>query len=65
MGTNFVDNVIKERTINGPFKSFVDFCERMEGKDLNKRTLENLIKSGAFDVFGIYRSKLIATYEKI
>ncbi|NLM75564.1 MAG: DNA polymerase III subunit alpha [Clostridiaceae bacterium] len=65
VGTNFVDNVIKERTINGPFKSFVDFCERMEGKDLNKRTLENLIKSGAFDVFGIYRSKLIATYEKI
>jgi len=65
VGTTFVDNIIKEREMNGPFKSFVDFCERMEGKDLNKRTLENLIKSGAFDLFGIYRSKLMTNFEKV
>ncbi|NMA67320.1 MAG: DNA polymerase III subunit alpha [Clostridiaceae bacterium] len=65
VGANIVNNIIKEREINGPFKSFIDFCERLEGKDLNKRTVENLIKSGAFDLFGIYRSRLIANFERI
>ena len=65
VGESVVQNIIHERNNNGPFKSFIDFCERMEGKELNKRTVESLIKCGAFDVFGIYRSKLIANYEKI
>jgi DNA polymerase-3 subunit alpha len=43
----------------------VDFCERLEGRDLNKRTVESLIKCGAFDSFGIYRSRLMASFEKI
>ena len=65
VGASVVHNIIEERKNNGPFKSFVDFCERLDGKELNKRTVESLIKCGAFDVFGIYRSRLIANYEKI
>ena len=65
VGGSVVQNIILERNNNGPFKSFVDFCERLEGKELNKRTVESLIKCGAFDFFGIYRSRLIANYEKI
>lgn len=65
VGGNVVENIILERNNNGFYKSFVDFCERTDGKETNKRTVESLIKCGAFDQFGIYRSKLIANYEKI
>jgi len=65
VGVNVVQNIIEERNKNGPFKNFIDFCERMEGKELNRKTVESLIKCGAFDIFGIYRSRLIANYEKI
>lgn len=65
VGGSVVNNIIYERNQNGPFKSFIDFCERLEGKELNKRTVESLIKCGAFDLFGIYRSRLMANYEKI
>ena len=65
VGVNIVHNIIEERNKNGVFKNFIDFCERLEGKELNKKTVESLIKCGAFDIFGIYRSRLIANYEKI
>ena len=65
VGVNVVQNIIEERNKNGPYKNFIDFCERLEGKDLNRKTVESLIKCGAFDIFGIYRSRLIANYEKI
>ncbi len=65
VGVNIVHNIIADRNKNGDFKSFVDFCERLEGKELNKKTVESLIKCGAFDIFEIYRSRLIANYEKI
>ena len=65
VGESLVRNVIEERGRNGPFKNFIDFCERMEGRDLNRRAVESLIKCGAFDSFGIYRSRLMASYEKI
>ncbi len=65
VGGTVVLNIIREREAHGPYKSFVDFCERLEGKELNKRTVESLIKCGAFDLFGIYRSRLFANYEKI
>ncbi|MBQ8005592.1 MAG: DNA polymerase III subunit alpha, partial [Clostridia bacterium] len=64
IGRQFVRDVIKERR-HGDFKSFDDFAERMIGFDLNKRQLETLIKSGAFDSLGIYRSRLMASFETI
>lgn len=65
VGENAVKSIIEERKLKGAFESFRDFCERVEGKDVNKRCVESLIKSGAFDSFGIYRSKMIAVYEKM
>ncbi|MDK2810613.1 MAG: polymerase subunit alpha [Petroclostridium sp.] len=65
VGRNIIRDVVEERTTRGAFKSFRDFCERMSEKDLNKRLIESLIKCGAFDCFGVYRSQLMAVYEKI
>ncbi len=65
VGENAVRELKKERNEKGPFKSFGDFCERIGSKDFNKRCVESLIKCGAFDSFGVYRSKMMAVYEKL
>jgi len=65
VGSNVVKQIIAERYKNGPYRSFVDLCERVDSRDLNKRCIESLIKSGAFDSFGVYRSRLMNSYEKI
>ncbi|MBC7074250.1 DNA polymerase III subunit alpha, partial [Candidatus Parcubacteria bacterium] len=49
VGENTVEAILKERKERGPFKSFVDFLSRMDPKDLNKKTMESLIKAGVFD----------------
>ncbi len=64
VGKSFSERVIRERT-DKPFVSFEDFVERMAGQDLNKRQVETLIKAGAFDSLGVYRSRLLSAYEKI
>lgn len=64
VGENAILSMITERSRNGYFTSFLDFCQRIEGRDINKRCLESLIRSGAFDSFNVFRSKLIAVYER-
>ena len=49
VGRTMVDAIVKERESGGFYTSLDDFVERMGGKELNKRTLENFIKSGALD----------------
>ena len=49
VGEGPVEAIIEEREANGPFKGFIDFCERVSMRACNKRTLESLIKVGAFD----------------
>ena len=49
VGEGAVEDIVRERTENGPFKGFVDFCERVNLKSVNKRVLEALIKVGGFD----------------
>ncbi|MCI8269936.1 MAG: DNA polymerase III subunit alpha [Lachnospiraceae bacterium] len=49
VGRTVVDAIIKEREQGGIYTSLDDFVERMSGKEINKRTLENFIKSGALD----------------
>ena len=65
VGRQFLEAVVEERRIGGKYRSFDDFLERMSGADLNKRQIEALIKSGAFDSLGIYRSRLLAVYEEM
>ena len=64
VGIAVIDEIIKEREENGKFESFEDFALRCI-KYVNKRLVENLIYAGAFDCFGIYRSRLIGAYEEI
>ena len=65
VGIGAVTGIIKERRENGSFKNFREFCERMDGGDLNKRCIESLIKCGTFDSFGIFRSRFMAAFEKM
>ena len=65
IGRGFIQGVVKEREANGNFTGFQDFCQRMYGADINKRAVENLIRAGAFDSFGAYRSQLIAVSDKL
>ncbi len=64
VGRQFADAVKKERE-NGPFKTFDSFVLRLSESDVNKRTVEYLIKAGAFDSFGHTRATLICSYEQI
>src|SRR3989338_3869138 len=52
VGENIVEAIIEERRKNGPYKSLADFLERVQSKDLNKRSIESLAKAGALDEFG-------------
>lgn len=65
VGIAAVDSIVKERKENGEFKSFTDFCERMQGEAVNKKCIESLIKAGAFDEFEQTRSTLLASFETI
>ncbi|MBQ2757521.1 MAG: DNA polymerase III subunit alpha, partial [Clostridia bacterium] len=65
VGRQFLEAVVEERRISGPYRSFDDFLDRMSTHDLNKRQVEALIKSGAFDTLGVYRSRLMAVYEQM
>lgn len=49
LGRGLIERMIEEREKNGPFTSMYDFCLRADGRDMNRRALEGLIKSGALD----------------
>ena len=65
VGRGFINSVLAEREKGGAFTTFSDFCQRMFSVDLNKRVLESLIKCGAFDSMGVYRSRLLDAYESL
>ena len=65
VGTAVTDNLIQEREENGLFKSFDDFITRAVKVGINKKAIECLILSGAFDCFGKSRSQYMAVYESI
>ncbi|MDD7114688.1 MAG: DNA polymerase III subunit alpha [Lachnospiraceae bacterium] len=62
LGKNVIDAVVEERNIRGPYKNLKDFMERLTTKEINKRTIENLIKSGAIDSLGATRKQLMMVY---
>ncbi len=65
IGRPVIESIIGERTAQGEFRSLKDFIERMSGKEVNKRTIENFIKSGAFDSFGGTRKQFMVTYVQV
>src|SRR5690606_6482618 len=65
VGEGLVAHIVAERDENGPYRDFYDFCERVDTSVLNKRTVESLIKAGAFDELGHPRKGLLAVFEQI
>lgn len=63
LGNEIADAVIHEREEKGPYKSYADFLERVQHKNLTKKSLEALIKCGAMDAFG-ERGQMIANMEE-
>ena len=59
IGWGAIESLVAEREADGPFTDFEDFCRRMNGKELNRRAVENLIKAGAFDSMGCKRRALM------
>jgi len=62
VGTQAIESIIKARE-TGPFKSFIDFCKRIDLRVVNKRVLESLILSGALDSLDGHRAQLYAAIE--
>lgn len=62
VGIGVVDSIIAERKARGEYKSLYDFINRMDNQALNKRCIESMILSGAFDEFGVKRSQMMQTY---
>ncbi len=65
VGIAAVNAIVKNRKENGEYKSFTDFCERIQGESINKKCIESLIKAGAFDNFSQTRSTLMSSFEDI
>ena len=65
IGRPVVAAIEQERALAGPFTSLKNFIERMSGKEVNKRSIENFIKAGAFDSFGATRRQQMMVYAQI
>jgi DNA polymerase-3 subunit alpha len=64
VGEGAVESIVEIRNDSGHFKSFFDFCRRVDLHKVNKRMLEGLIKAGAFDSLGAKRSQLMAVLDQ-
>ena len=65
VGEGLVDHIVAERDEAGPFVDFYDFCRRVDPSVLNKRTVESLVKAGAFDSLGHPRKGLCLVFEEV
>jgi DNA polymerase-3 subunit alpha len=65
VGSEITRAIIEERARGGPFKNFEEFLMRIQHKDLNKKSLESLTKSGAFDSLGLERKQALETMDEI
>lgn len=65
VGENIVHIVIEERGRGGTFTSISDFLSRIQNRDLNKKSLESLIKAGAFDSLGLERGQALENIEDL
>ena len=59
IGWGVINGLVAEREQNGAFRSFEEFCRRMGGREMNRRTAESLIRAGAFDSMGCKRRALL------
>lgn len=65
IGSGSMEKIVEERKAHGDFRSLEDFLKRVENQYLNKRLVENLIKSGAFDCLGASRAQMMSVFEPL
>lgn len=65
LGRSVIEAVVKERELGGKYTSLKDFAARLSGKEVNKRTVESFIKSGAFDNLQGTRKQLMMIYVQV
>ncbi|MBQ9156538.1 MAG: DNA polymerase III subunit alpha [Eubacterium sp.] len=65
LGRSVIDEMVAEREAHGPYKDLKDFMKRLTSKEINKRTLESLIKAGALDSLGNTRKQLMLVYSQV
>lgn len=65
IGRPVIESIVRDRNERGKFKTLKDFIERLSGKEVNKRTIESFIKSGAFDGLGGTRKQFMIIYVQI
>lgn len=65
VGYNVVESIVNTRSKKSHFESLMDFINKIDLSGINKRAIESLIKAGTFDCFNVYRSRLLAVYEKL
>ena len=65
VGTGAIDAIVKARSEGGKFRSFLDFCGRVDLSKVNKRVLESLIKCGAFDSMDYGRRQLLMSCDGV
>lgn len=65
LGKPVIDAIVTERDLNGTYTSLKDFVERLSSKEVNKRTVESFIKSGAIDSLGATRKQQMLVYVSV
>ncbi len=65
VGEAAIEAILKEREGRGRFESLSDFCRRVDLRKVNRRVIESLIKCGAFDFSGAYRSQMLSVLEDL
>lgn len=65
LGRPVIEAVVAEREAHGIYRDLRDFITRLSGREVNKRTIESLIKSGAFDSFGLNRRQMMLVYSDV
>ncbi len=65
VGEQIVETIINERLSRGSFKDLTDFLNRIQHKDLNKKSLESLVKAGVFDSLGVDRNQILQNMDEI
>ncbi|RMD66283.1 DNA polymerase III subunit alpha, partial [Candidatus Parcubacteria bacterium] len=65
LGSQIANAIVEERSRNGAFANLADFLSRIQHKDLNKKSLESLIKSGALDSLGVDRGQALFNIDEL
>lgn len=65
VGRPVIEAIVEERNLHGKYKDLKDFVSRLSNKEVNKRTIESFIKSGALDGFGVNRRQMMMVYLQV